>query len=137
MSDAITLKASLASLTPLAEWLQRHMAALPVDDAWRFALDLSVCEAAANVIRHALGEANDRQFTVAFHCLEGAVQVEFSDDGEPFPPDALRHARGKIGGDNEQDLESGRGLMLILQSVDTLRMEREGDRNITTLIKRF
>ncbi|WP_039058398.1 ATP-binding protein [Enterobacter sp. Bisph1] len=135
MSDAIILPASLNSLAPLAAWLQRHMAALPVDDKWRFALDLAVCEAAANVIRHALGEECCRHFTVTFECRNTAAQVVFIDNGVAFPPQSLRKARDKIGSDSEKDRESGRGLMLILLSVDSLQIEREGDRNKTTLTK--
>ncbi|WP_313625268.1 ATP-binding protein [Kosakonia sp.] len=137
MREAITLEATLGALAPLAEWLQRNMTALPVDDAWRFALDLAVCEAATNVIRHALNEDSHREFSVTFSCHNDAVQVELTDDGVALSPDSLSKARRKIGSDEEQELESGRGIMLMLLSVDNVSVEREGGCNKTTLVKRL
>ncbi|WP_312686811.1 ATP-binding protein [Kosakonia sp.] len=137
MPSSITLPASADSLGPLAAWLQDHMALLPVDETWCFALDLAVCEAAANVIHHALAAEPGRTFTVNFHREEQGVRVALMDAGLAFPAASLYKAQRKIGSDEELDLESGRGLMLILQSVDRFSVAREGDRNITTLVKKY
>jgi len=73
--------AVLGSLTPLAGWLEARLSALPVDDEWRFALDLAVCEVATNIIRHALHEDATRAFSVRFDIRDSDVCIVFTDAG--------------------------------------------------------
>ncbi|HBI10040.1 MAG TPA: ATP-binding protein [Franconibacter pulveris] len=136
MNGSVTFPAALSSLPDIAQWLAQHMAPLPVDDAWRYALDLAVCEAAANIIRHALNEQSDCAFTATFERQPDEVRVHFTDGGAPMPEGAIQKAWNKIGSDSEMDLESGRGVMLILLSVDEFNIARQDGENHTTLIKR-
>ena len=76
--------AVLGSLTPLAGWLEARLSALPVDDEWRFALDLAVCEVATNIIRHALHEDATRAFSVRFDIRDSDVCIVFTDAGDAF-----------------------------------------------------
>lgn len=137
MEAYVTLPAKLDSLSPLAQWLAQQMAPLPVSEEWRYSLDLAVCEAASNVIRHALGELSHCRFTVTFTRLVDGVQVRLADTGRPMPETALQRAQNKIGRDTEMDAEGGRGLMLILQCVDSFLVERRNGENQTTLVKRL
>lgn len=77
--------AVLGSLTPLAGWLEARLSALPVEDEWRFALDLAVCEVATNIIRHALHEDASRTFSVRFDIRDSDVCIVFTDAGDAFP----------------------------------------------------
>ena len=137
MGKDLTLTASLASLSPLAAWLEAQTASLPVSDAWRFALDLAVCEAATNIIRHGLNEDSRRTFAVTFSVNPQEACVCFTDDGKAFPDERLATARLQLKEEMAPDLESGRGLMLILLSVDDFTVRRQGDLNLTTLVKRL
>lgn len=136
MDGPVTFPAALTSLPAVAQWLARQMASLAVDEEWRYALDLAVCEAAANIICHALNEHGDCAFTAAFERQPGEVRVHFTDGGAPMPEGTIQKAWNKIGSDSEMDLESGRGVMLILLSVDEFIVERRHDKNFTTLVKR-
>ncbi|PUW19940.1 ATP-binding protein, partial [Cronobacter sakazakii] len=89
MSVILTLPARLDALGPLADALAQFMAPLPVDDGWRFEFDLAVCEAAANVIRHALNETPERTFSVEFQHSETFAQAIFTDDGNAIPDGKL------------------------------------------------
>lgn len=82
--------AVLGSLTPLAGWLEARLSALPVDDEWRFALDLAVCEVATNIIRHALHEDASRTFSVRFDIRDSDVCIVFTDAGDAFRWRGLR-----------------------------------------------
>lgn len=137
MGKDLTLTASLASLSPLAAWLEAQTASLPVSDAWRFALDLAVCEAATNIIRHGLNEDSRRAFAVTFSVNPQEARVCFTDSGKAFPDERLATARLQLKEEMAPDLESGRGLMLILLSVDDFTVRRQGDLNLTTLVKRL
>lgn len=137
MASEITFPASLTALSPLAEWLNAQMAALPVDEGWRFALDLAVCEVATNIIRHSLHEQAAATFSIAFAASAQEVQLTFRDNGEPFPAERLLAVQQENGLEMEPDLESGRGLKLILLSVDSFTVQRQADVNIATLCKKW
>ncbi|EOY5420921.1 ATP-binding protein [Cronobacter dublinensis] len=137
MSDVLTLPARLDALGPLADALAQFMASLPVDDSWRFALDLAVCEAAANVIRHALDETPTRQFTVEFQRDAACARVILTDDGKAIPDGKLDAARVTEQDDDAALMcEGGRGLMLIMACVDDVQYSA-GAQNRLTLCKRF
>lgn len=129
--------ADLGSLTPLAGWLGERMNALAVDDEWRFALDLAVCEVATNIIRHALHEDASRTFSVRFDIRDSGACITFNDAGDAFPLERLDAARRDRFCEISPLLESGRGLMLILLSVDRFSVEREAGENIATLEKKI
>lgn len=137
MAREITFPASLTALSPLAEWLNAQMAALPVDEGWRFALDLAVCEVATNIIRHSLHQQAAATFSIAFAVGAQEVQLTFHDNGEPFPSERLLAVQQENGLEMEPDLESGRGLKLILLSVDSFTVQRQADVNIATLCKKW
>jgi serine/threonine-protein kinase RsbW len=101
--------AELGSLTPLAGWLEDRLSALAVDDEWRFALDLAVCEVATNIIRHALHEDASRTFSVEFVIRDHNVRVVFTDAGDAFPLERLEAARRDRFCEISPLLESGRG----------------------------
>ncbi|MEZ0531828.1 ATP-binding protein [Enterobacter sp. KB-221C9] len=128
--------AALVSLTPLAGWLGDRLGAFAVDDEWRFALDLAVCEVATNIIRHALHEDASRVFSVQFDIRDHNVCVIFTDAGDAFPLERLEAARRDRFCEISPLLESGRGLMLILLSVDRFSVERKAGKNIATLEKK-
>lgn len=129
--------AELGSLTPLAGWLGDRLSELAVDDEWRFALDLAVCEVATNIIRHALHEDAARAFSVQFDVRDHNVRVVFTDAGDTFPLERLEAARRDRFCEISPLLESGRGLMLILLSVDRFSVERKADKNIAALEKKI
>lgn len=128
--------ASLRSLTPLASWLESRMAGLPVEDEWRFSFDLAACEAATNIIRHALHEDDSRAFSAEFTATGEAVCLRFTDHGDAMPDGLIEAARLTDFEAMSPLMESGRGLKLILLCVDVYECSREADRNITTLIKK-
>lgn len=129
--------AELGSLTPLAGWLGDRLSALAVDDEWRFALDLAVCEVATNIIRHALHEDSSRAFSVLFDTRDSDVCIVFTDAGDAFPLERLEAARRDRFCEISPLLESGRGLMIVISSVDYVGVVREKSQNITTIKKKI
>lgn len=128
VANDIALPAALTSLSPLAEWLAHQLASLPVDEGWRFALDLAVCETATNIIRYALHEDARSLFRVEFIT---------TDAGAIFPSERLVAARKETFDDDALLAESGRGLKLILLSVDRFDVECRDGKNIATLEKEW
>lgn len=137
MPDHAEFPAAIDSLAPLAGWLEERLGTLAVDDEWRFAFDLAVCEAATNIIRYALHEDQSRVFSVRFDIRGNDVRVVFTDAGDAFPLERLEAARRNRFCEMSPLLESGRGLMLILLSVDRFSVERKSGENIATLEKKI
>ncbi|MCG0455057.1 ATP-binding protein [Enterobacter cloacae complex sp. ECC445] len=135
--DRAEFPAAIDSLTPLATWLGERLGALAVDDEWRFAFDLAVCETATNIIRYALHEDSSRLFSVRFDIRGNDACVIFTDAGDAFPLERLEAARRDRFCEMSPLLESGRGLMLILLSVDRFTVERVAGENIATLEKKI
>ena len=135
MNNIMMFPAELTSLSPLAEWLAQQMASLPVGEEWRFALDLAACETATNIIRYALHEDRESRFGVEFRVADRRVTLRFTDAGETFPAERLALARGDEHFDVDPLAESGRGLRLILRTVDYFNVETRAGENVTTLIK--
>ena len=92
---------------------------------------------ATNIIRHALHEDASRTFSVRFDIRDSDVCIVFTDAGDAFPLERLEAARRDRFCEISPLLESGRGLMLILLSVDRFSVERKADKNIATLDKKI
>lgn len=137
MANEKAFAAQLASLSPLAEWLNQQTARLEQSDAWRFALDLAACEVATNIIRYSLHEDPAASFQVRFYQHDGEAWLVFTDSGKRFPAERLTKARQELHEEMTPDLESGRGLTLILLSVDEFTVETKEGVNIATLSKKM
>ncbi|KJX37996.1 hypothetical protein SG71_05560 [Enterobacter chengduensis] len=65
------------------------------------------------------------------------LQTPFTDAGDAFPLERLEAARRERFCEMSPLLESGRGLMLILLSLDRFTVERVAGENIATLEKKI
>lgn len=108
---------------------------LKVDDDWRYALELAVSETATNIIRYALHENPQCSFTIEYTHTDSGVALCFTDAGQPFPSDRLVIARNSSFFNGELLAESGRGLRLILLSVDVFTVENNAGNNVTIMEK--
>ncbi|EAQ4583771.1 ATP-binding protein [Salmonella enterica] len=137
VSNEIALPAQLASLSLMAEWLAQKTSSLPVSEEWRFALDLAASETATNIIRYALHEDEQCNFTVEFIVSGQSVILRFTDTGDTFPAERLAAAIDKPLFDADLLAESGRGVKLIFLYVDTFTVENREGKNVTILEKRY
>ncbi len=91
---------------------------------------LAVDEAVSNVIKHSYKGAPDQKISLRCEEVEGGVEVEVRDQGEPFdpaeretpPPDELR--------------AGGRGVYLIRSVMDEVEYRRDGSTNCVRMRKR-
>ena len=91
---------------------------------------LAVDEAVANVITHSYKGVPDHRISLRCKEVEGGVEVEVRDQGEPFdpaqreipPPDELR--------------AGGRGVYLIRSVMDEVEYWRDGSTNCVRMRKR-
>jgi anti-sigma regulatory factor (Ser/Thr protein kinase) len=99
------------------------------------AIDLSLTEWITNVISYAYDGSREHWITIRFQKGESEVRVEIEDDGRPFDPLTLPSA------DTQAPLEGrpigGLGVHMMRKLMDTVLYQREGGRNILTLMKRI
>ena len=115
----LQLPATLNSLTTLGHALRDFLTPLHLSEGWIYPLDLALCEAASNVIRHA-GDAQ-------------GITVTLYDSGLPVPEEKLQ--QGAPTGEDWPDAmsEGGRGWPLICASVDSVHYQRGVAENQLTL----
>lgn len=137
---SLTLPARLNSLPLLGEQLRQYLAPLHLPENWIFMLDLALCEAATNIIRHGYEQNLGRSYVVTFIVRDGMAIVSLRDEGEAIPAQRLADAAREFSpeaGTLEQLSESGRGLRLIYDCVDEVSYSQERQENVLTLIKRL
>ncbi len=133
----LQLPATINSLTTLGNALRQFLAALQVNEAWTYPLDLALCEAASNIIRHGYHDDPAAHYRVRFRHDGGAVTVDLYDSGVPVPEE--KRQPPAIDPDAPIDLESlsegGRGMQLIFSGVDRVSYRQGEDENQLTLVK--
>ncbi|MFD1803564.1 ATP-binding protein [Mixta tenebrionis] len=137
-ASAFTLPATLNSLPLLGERLRQFLAPRQLAESWIFMLDLALCEAATNIIRHGYRQDKGESYHVTFSADVRQVIVTLRDEGQPIPPALLQAAAS--GGQPEpaalaELAESGRGLRLIYDCVDEVSYQQQGAANLMILRK--
>lgn len=133
----LRLPATINSLTTLGIALRQFLEALQVKETWIYPLDLALCEAASNIIRHGYHNDASAHYRVHFSHDGRAVTVSLFDSGVPVPED--KRQPPVIDPDAPLDLaslsEGGRGMQLIFSGVDRVSYRQGEDENQLTLIK--
>ncbi len=133
----LQLPATINSLTTLGVALRQFLASLPVNEVWIYPLDLALCEAASNIIRHGYHDDPSAHYRVRFRHDARAVTVDIYDSGVPVPEE--RRQPPVIDPDAPLTLESlsegGRGMRLIFSGVDRVSYHQGDMENQLTLVK--
>lgn len=121
MTSTLRLRADIAELPRLTEWIDARVAALALDDRQAYALRLCIEELAGNVLQH--GAANALQVTLRAPPL--CLLVE--DDGPAFDPLAV--AAPTLPGNLDAATPGGLGLLLTRHYSRDLAYARHGGWN--------
>lgn len=135
----LRLPATINSLTTLGNALRQFLAALQVNEAWTYPLDLALCEAASNIIRHGYHDDASACYRVSFSHDGRAVTVNLYDSGVPVPeesrqPPVIDHGAPLT---LESLSEGGRGMQLIFSGVDRVSYHQGEMENQLTLVKKL
>ncbi|MDD3310766.1 ATP-binding protein [Pseudodesulfovibrio sp.] len=111
------------------------MEGIDLDDEGRYYVELAMSEAATNIVRHAYGNSPDQVIGLVVSVEEDRLVVEMSDTGVPLDPVRVEEASLPPWDALRED-QGGRGLFLIRQLMDEVKVERRDGRNVLTLTKR-
>lgn len=108
----------------------------PFDDRQRYAIDLAVDEACANVIDHAYAGHEQGEIRIILELNERGLRLSIQDDGEPFDPDCV--AEPDLTSPIETRCERGLGVYLIRNLMDEVVYDFSSPGvNQITMVKHF
>lgn len=100
----------------------------------KYYVELAVSEAATNSLKHAYGGEPGHEIGFRITVETGRLVIEISDTGIALDPARIESADLPSDGESQPD-HGGRGLFLIRQAMDEVRLGRVEDRNVLTMIK--
>jgi len=131
----MTLRDDTSELERLAEAVDAWVAAVELDPAVAFHLNLSLDELLTNTIDHGIERnGGEHRIEVALDLVDGVVRVRIVDDGRPFDPFA-EAPPPDLDSDVDDRPIGGLGVHLVRTFMDSARYERVGDRNVVELTK--
>ena len=127
-----TFPGTLDSLEPIREFVAQTAAEAGLDRSAVYRLCLAVDEIATNVVTHGYEEAGlTGDITVRAGNLDNSFQVFLQDHGQSYNPGTHQQQSGTdIGIPLEDRRIGGLGILLALDSVDSLRYSAGPDGNV-------
>ncbi|MFH1914015.1 MAG: ATP-binding protein [Pseudomonadota bacterium] len=106
-----------------------------LDEEEKYHVELAVSEAATNSLRHAYGGDPDQEIGLQVSIDPERLIVEVSDTGRSLDPCLLKCACLPPEADGRED-SGGRGLYLIREAMDDVRVEHVNGRNVLRMTKK-
>lgn len=100
-----------------------------------FLLELAVCEAVANSIKHASGSGTENIVEVGVEINDSEVIIEVMDEGKKCNPEFLDNSQFQETCDLESIKEGGRGIPIIKQVMDHVDYYFSCQKNILVMKK--
>ena len=121
----VPIRNELSELDGLNASLAQFLAAHDVPKRAAYAMNLAIDELVVNVMRYAYVDDEVHIIDVEFEIDGAQVILRIEDDGRPFDP----RTGPSLDLHAEERESGGLGLLLVLDMVDVLTYEREGERN--------
>ena len=133
VTEELTVKAELASMAPVAEFVERHLAGCDAPDDVRAEVMVAVDEISTNIVSY----SGSPDMTVRYELADNprVVRITFIDSGKPWNP--LRHDDPDITLAAEDRAIGGLGILMVKKLMDDVSYEFRDGRNILAFRKRL
>jgi serine/threonine-protein kinase RsbW len=137
----LTIDSKLGDVVHLATAINRLCSDRGLNEVEAYQVELCVCEAVTNVIRHGYREEPSHKVSVAFSIDDERIEIEISDDGRPMSSEQIEkllHGSPEFvmePSDVASLKEGGRGLQIIHEIMDERSYSSEGKTNRLRLVK--
>ena len=84
--NQLTVSGHFENLAEIGDFINQAAGRAGLDERGRYAIQMAVDEACANIIEHAYGGEGRGQIQVVYRIREDGVQVIIYDQGRPFDP---------------------------------------------------
>lgn len=135
LDDVLTLKNDVREVKLLGDFMTKVTESLSIEKAMARQLRLAVEEAVVNVIDYAYPVGNEGKIEVRALSDGKSLKVVITDSGVPFDPTEKARADTTLSAEDRQI--GGLGILLVRELMDTINYEREGGKNILTLVKKI
>lgn len=133
MQRVLDLPAEAASIAPVVEAARACALSARLEAQAAEGLALAACEAATNVIVHALADDPARRFRVFLGAIRGRAVIRFEDEGPPFDPDRI--PKPDLRAPLSLRPVGGLGWVLIRRHCDAVLSARVAGTNVLTLAR--
>ena len=131
----LVLHNDIQQIPQLAGFIETIADELELDQGLALNLNLALEEAVTNVILYAYPKGADGLVDVEAILREHSLEFIISDSGAPFDPTAAPEADVTLTA--EERPIGGLGIYLVRQLMDVVRYERQGEKNILSMIKKL
>lgn len=132
MRKTLNLHNDVNEVPMLGEWMEVTGEQLGLPMAAVFQLNLALEEAFVNVVDYAYPGKNGMPVQLNMDGTGETLTFTLIDEGEPFDPTTLDEPDTSLSA--EERPIGGLGVFLVKQIMDEVRYERQGNRNILTMI---
>ena len=134
--STLTLEAKINNIPVLTDFIDQQLEALDCPMKPQMQIDVAVDEIFTNISSYAYGEGSGTAtVSVDFDDATRTVTISFEDSGMPFDP--LAQEEPDITLPAEQRQIGGLGIFLVKKTMDDMRYQRQGDKNVLTIEKRI
>jgi len=133
VTEELTVKAELAGMGPVAEFVERHLVGCEAPDDVRAEVMVAVDEISTNIVSY----SGSPTMTVRYELAEspGVVRITFIDSGKPWNP--LKHNDPDITLAAEERAIGGLGILMVKKLMDDVSYEFRDGRNILSFRKQL
>ena len=132
-TEELTVKAELACMPPVAEFVEKHLLACGAPDGIRAEVLVAVDEISTNIVSY----SGSPDMTVRYELAEnpGVVRITFLDSGKPWNP--LKHSDPDITLAAEDRAVGGLGILMVKKLMDDVSYEFRDGQNILSFRKQL
>ena len=132
---SITLNNDINEMPQLTAFVEETFRRSNLDEPLAMQINLAIEEAVVNVMKYAYPAGTPGQVYIESQVQDDMLRFVISDSGVPFDPTA-RAAVDTDRGTMERGI-GGLGIHLVRQIMDQVKYERQGDKNVLTLVKKL
>lgn len=134
--STLTLEAKINNIPVLTDFIDQQLEALDCPMKPQMQIDVAIDEIFTNISSYAYGEGSGMAtVSIDFDDATRTVTISFEDSGMPFDP--LTQEEPDITLPAEQRQIGGLGIFLVKKTMDDMRYQRQGDKNVLTIEKRI
>lgn len=132
----ITLEATIENITQVTAFIDEELDAAGCPLKVRMRIDIAIDELFSNIARYAYTpETGMATVQLQLESEPPAATISFIDNGVPYNP--LMQAEPDTSAPLKERRIGGLGIFMVKKSMDDLRYEYTGGKNIVTIFKRF
>lgn len=132
---SISVKNNVSELKKINHILEVFVKSNNLSSQVLFALNLSIEEILTNIITYGFEDSSEHFILLRLEKEDGLVNIKIEDDGKPFNP--LDYDEPDLDKPLEDREMGGLGIFLVKSYMDDVQYQREENKNLISMTKRY